>query len=236
MKAVVVIPTYNEAKNVADLTAALQALPLDLSILFVDDNSPDGTGDVLDRIARRYRQVDVLHRPQKDGLRAAYVAGFRAALQTDAEIIAQMDADFSHRPAKLPALVKAAQFSDVAIGSRYIDGGGVDRDWSPFRRFLSRFGNAYARAWLGYPYTDATGAFRAWRADALTLLDLETITSNGYCFLIEMLYRAWRNDFVIREVPIYFAERNGGDSKMSLRIQLEAAMRIPTIRLQEFQT
>ena len=232
-KTIVVIPTYNEARNVYELTNSL--LHMGFSILFVDDNSPDGTGAILEGYAQASPRVSVIHRPQKNGLRAAYVAGFRSALQTDAKIIAQMDADLSHSPAALLDLVKAVQYADVAIGSRYIDGGGVDVSWSPFRRFLSRFGNAYARAWLGYPYSDATGAFRAWRAGSLALLDLETITSNGYCFLIEMLYRAWQHDFVIREVPIYFAERNGGDSKMSLRIQAEAALRIPAIRLRELQ-
>ena len=227
MKITVVIPTYNEAENLPKLVDALFALPLpDLSLLVVDDNSPDGTGDLAEKLATETGgRVHVLHRPGKMGLGSAYIQGFNRALVLGAEAICQMDADFSHPPEKILELVKALEHTDVAIGSRYVRGGKLDERWPAWRKGLSAFGNLYARTILGLPLRDVTGGFRLWRSTVLRRLPLERVKSNGYVFQVEMAYLVHLLGFKTTEIPIYFADRRWGQSKMSLRIQLEAAYR-----------
>lgn len=227
MKITVVIPTYNEAENLPPLTEALFALPLDLSLLIVDDNSPDGSGELAEELARQHRgRMFVSHRAGKLGLGTAYISGFSLALERGAEAVAQMDADFSHPPEKLVELADALREVDAALGSRYIRGGGVDRHWPLWRKGLSAFGNLYARAILRLPVRDATGGFRMWRRDALLAMPLEKVRSNGYAFQVEMAYIAYRLGLRMREIPFYFADRQWGHSKMSWRIQWEAALRV----------
>jgi dolichol-phosphate mannosyltransferase len=224
----VVVPTYNEADNLPKLVSALLALPIDnLRIFVVDDNSPDGTGDLAEELAIKHPgRIDVLHRAGKLGLGSAYRMGFRQVLQTDADAIAQMDADFSHPPELLVPLLEALQNSDAALGSRYIPGGGVDERWPIWRQGLSAFGNIYARTILRLPVRDATGGYRVWRRETLIGMPLEFVRSNGYAFQVEMAYVAYRLGFTFQEVPFYFADRRWGDSKMSFKIQREAALRV----------
>ncbi len=224
----VVVPTYNEAENLPKLASALFALPLpDLKLLVVDDNSPDGTGKLAEELSRLHPgRVSVLHRSGKLGLGTAYIQGFQCSLEEGAQAIAQMDADFSHAPEKLVDLVNALETCDVAMGSRYIPGGGVDERWSTFRKFLSAFGNIYARIILRLPMHDVTGGFRAWRRATLLNMPLERVKSSGYAFQVEMIYIAHRLGSCYQEIPIYFADRKWGSSKMSLRIQVEAALRV----------
>jgi len=222
----VVVPTYNEAENLPELVSALFALPLDLSVLVVDDGSPDGTGRVADELAVVNPRIGVLHRERKGGLRTAYLTGIRMALEEGTDAVLQMDADLSHEPAKIPEMVSSLRESDLALGSRYIPGGSLDFEWPMWRRGLSAFGNLYARTILGVPTTDLTTGFRLWRASALAGLPLERIQSNGYVFLVEMAYLAYCLEYRIREVPIHFTERRRGRSKMSFRIQVEAAFRV----------
>ena len=228
MQLTVVIPTYNEAENLPTLVSALFGLPIPgLKILIVDDNSPDGTGQMADEIAAsQAERFSVLHRPGKMGLGTAYIQGFRMAMQEGAEAIAQMDADFSHPPELLVDLSKALQNCDVAMGSRYIPGGSVDRDWPLWRKGLSSFGNVYARTILRMPIRDTTGGFRMWRRRTLEGMPLERVRSNGYAFQVEMAYIACRLGFHFQEIPFYFADRKWGQSKMSFRIQREAAVRV----------
>ncbi len=232
MKIIQVIPTYNEAQNLPVLAAALLALDLpDLKLLIVDDNSPDGTGDVADALALEYPgRISVLHRKGKAGLGKAYIQGFRYALDQDADVIGMMDADLSHPPDKLPALFKALDKADIAIGSRYAPGGSVDKDWPAWRKGLSWFGNTYARVILNLPIRDATGGYRLWRRSALETIPFEESRSNGYVFIVELAYMASLAGLTFAEVPIYFAERTQGVSKMSLRIQIEAAIRVWQLR------
>jgi dolichol-phosphate mannosyltransferase len=223
----VVIPTYNEAENLPKLVSALFDLGLDLKVLVVDDNSPDGTGQAADQLALEHRgRVAVIHRPGKLGLGSAYIQGFRHALEAGAQVVAQMDADFSHPPQILPMLVNALEHCDVALGSRYIPGGSVDLEWPAWRKGLSAFGNLYARLILHLPVRDATGGFRAWRCEALSGMPLQRIKSNGYAFQVEMTYVAHRLGYSFQEIPFYFADRQWGHSKMSFRIQREAAVRV----------
>lgn len=228
MRTTIVIPTYNEAENLPKLVAALFELPLDdLSILVVDDNSPDGTGRLAEELAERNpTRLDVLHRPGKLGLGTAYIDGFVRALSAGAEAVAQMDADFSHPPEKLLDLHEVLQSCDVALGSRYVPGGAVDERWPLWRKALSSFGNIYARTILRMPICDATGGFRLWRRDALSRMPLDRVRSNGYAFQVEMAYVAYRLGFSFEEVPFYFADRRWGQSKMCFRIQREAAVRV----------
>lgn len=219
----VITPTYNEAENLPNLVSALFALPLDLGILIVDDNSPDGTGKLADQLAGANPRIQVLHRPAKQGLRSAYIDGFRLALHQPVEAIVQMDADFSHDPAKLVEMLRLLDTTDVVLGSRYTRGGSVDRQWPLWRRSLSAFGNWYARTILGLPLRDVTTGFRMWRRRTLEGMPLERVRANGYIFLVEMIYLAYCLKYKIGESPIYFADRRWGKSKMSLRIQLEAA-------------
>ncbi len=222
----VVIPTYNEAENLPGLVSVLFALPFDINILIVDDNSPDGTGELADDLAYEDPRIRVLHRPGKQGLRSAYIEGFRLALRQPVGAIVQMDADFSHDPADLVDMLKLLDSSDVVLGSRYAHGGSVDRNWPLWRKGLSAFGNWYARTILRLPLRDVTTGYRMWRRQTLEGMPLERIRANGYIFLVEMIYLAHCLEYKIGESPIYFADRRWGKSKMSLRIQLEAAGRI----------
>jgi dolichol-phosphate mannosyltransferase len=226
-----VLPTYNEAANLEPIVAAaLERLPGERRVLVVDDSSPDGTGEIADRLAAADPDVEVLHRREKQGLGPAYVAGFRRALAGGAELIAQMDADFSHDPADLPRLLDETAAADLVLGSRYVAGGGVT-EWGPGRRLISRAGSGYARALLGLGISDLTGGFKVFRRVVLEAIDLDTIPSLGYAFQIETTYRAIGAGFRVTEVPIVFSDRRVGDSKMTGAIVLEAAWRVPLMRL-----
>ncbi len=229
-----VLPTYNEAENLPLMVSALLALDLPVRILVVDDNSPDGTGEIAEDLkAAHPGRLEVLHRPRKGGLGPAYLAGFRRALAWGAEVVGQMDVDFSHPPDRLPAMMATlAQGYDVVLGSRYVAGGRLDETWPFWRRALSAFGNGYARVLLGLPIRDVTGGFRLFRREALERLPLHRVRSTGYVFQVEIAYLAHRLGLRMAEVPIYFAERQRGESKMSLRIQLEAALRVWQLRWQ----
>ena len=224
----VVVPTYNEADNLAPLTAGLWSLPIpDLRILIVDDGSPDGTGALAEEIAiRNPGRLSVIRRPGKLGLGSAYITGFRAALQQGAQAIAQMDADFSHSPSYLPGFVQALESWEAVFGSRYVAGGQLDERWGAGRVLLSWFGNFYARTILGLRVQDATGGFRVWRRETLAGMPLDHILSSGYVFQVEMAFVAQRLGYRVVEMPIYFEDRRIGKSKMTMRIQLEAALRV----------
>jgi dolichol-phosphate mannosyltransferase len=227
LKITVVTPTFNEAENLPKLVSALFSLPLDLRILVVDDNSPDGTGAVADELVRQHPgRISVLHRAGKLGLRTAYLKGFASALETDADTIVQMDADFSHDPSALVAMSARLASCDVVLGSRYVSGGSVDERWPLWRKGLSAFGNFYARTILGLPLRDVTTGYRMWRRETLEGLPLDRIRANGYIFLVEMAYLAHCLEYNIGESPIYFADRRWGKSKMSFKIQAEAAARV----------
>ena len=225
----VVLPTYNEAENLPLMVDALLALPVHLRILIVDDNSPDGTGNLAADLASEMpSQIAVLHRAEKSGLGAAYIAGFQQAIESGAGYIIQMDADFSHQPKYIPDLIaKLEAGNDLVIGSRFAPGGGVDQSWGVYRKLLSWFANGiYVRTLLGIPVSDATGGYRIWRRETLTSMGLDRIRSNGYVFQVEMAYVAFRLGFKIAEIPIYFPDRERGQSKMGSRIVLEAALRV----------
>ena len=227
MRITAVIPTYNEAENLPNLVSALFSLPLDMSVLVVDDNSPDGTGHVADELSATHPgRVEVLHRPGKMGLRSAYLNGFQRVLAGDSQAIVQMDADFSHDPSALVKMANLLESSDVVLGSRYVMGGSVDMQWPVWRKGLSAFGNFYARTILGLPLHDVTTGYRMWRRATLQQIPFERIQSSGYVFLVEMAYLAHCLEFKIGESPIYFADRRWGKSKMSIKIQMEAAFRI----------
>jgi len=228
-----VLPTYNEAENIERLVEA--ALPQlaqtgEHHILIVDDNSPDGTGQIADRLAGEHDEVEVLHRTAKEGLGRAYVAGFTRALEAGAERVMEMDSDFSHDPADLRALLAASADADLVLGSRYVEGGGV-RNWGLLRRLVSRGGSLYARVVLGLPVRDLTGGFKCFRRQVLEALDLESVHADGYGFQIELTYRAVRAGFRVKEVPIVFSERELGQSKMTARIALEAIWKVPLLRM-----
>ncbi|HET9915175.1 MAG TPA: polyprenol monophosphomannose synthase [Anaerolineales bacterium] len=227
MRISIVLPTYNEAENLPKLVSALLSLPLDVSVLVVDDHSPDGTGAVADELADRHTdKVFVLHRAGKLGLRSAYIEGFQQAFGLGADAVVQMDADFSHDPAVLTEMARCIASCDVVIGSRYVKGGSLDERWPAWRKFLSAFGNFYARTILAFPLRDVTTGYRMWRREALQNMPLDRIRSSGYIFLVEMAYVAYLMRYKVTETPIYFADRRWGKSKMSLKIQLEAAVRI----------
>ncbi len=227
MRITVVIPTYNEAENLPKLVSALFSLPLDLHLLVVDDNSPDETGRLADELAQAHPgRIKVLHRPGKMGLRSAYLNGFQKIFDDGSHAVVQMDADFSHDPAVLVDMAKKLETTDVVLGSRYVTGGSVDKRWPLWRKWLSAFGNLYARTILGLPLHDVTTGYRMWRIDALKQLPFERIQSSGYIFLVEMIYLTHCLEFQIGETPIYFADRRFGKSKMSFKIQMEAAVRI----------
>lgn len=228
-KIIVVLPTYNEKENLPNITAALFDLNLpNFEILVVDDNSPDGSGQLAETLRSQYdEKVHVLHRTQKEGLGPAYIAGFRQALDLGADLIVQMDADFSHQPQYLHTMLKNLNGSDVVIGSRFMRGGGVDTSWSLYRKLLSLWANRiYTPAILRLPVYDATGGFKMWRRDTLLGMGLDRIKSNGYVFQVEMSYVAHRLGYKITEFPIYFPDRQVGESKMDSRVALEAALRV----------
>jgi dolichol-phosphate mannosyltransferase len=230
----VILPTYNEAENLERIVGAvLEHLPDSSRVLIVDDNSPDGTGEIADRLAGSSESISVLHRERKDGLGPAYLAGFRVALDAGAQRLIEMDADFSHDPSYLPSLIEATEHADLAIGSRYVPGGGVT-EWGAFRRFVSRGGSAYARAALGLPIRDLTGGFKCFRREVLEAIDLDTIQARGYAFQVETTYRAIRAGFKVVEVPIVFKDRREGASKMSNSIIAEAIWRVPAMRFRRW--
>jgi dolichol-phosphate mannosyltransferase len=225
-----VLPTYNEAENLEPLVAAALAnLPESARVLVVDDSSPDGTGELADRLAAAEPRIEVLHRAEKEGLGPAYIAGFRRALAEGAGFVIEMDSDFSHDPADLPRLLAATEEADIAIGSRYVSGGGVE-NWSRLRQAISRGGGTYARLILGLPVRDLTGGYKCFRREVLEAIDLDAIASRGYAFQVEMTYRAVELGFTVAEVPIVFRERRAGASKMSRSIVAEAAWQVPKMR------
>jgi dolichol-phosphate mannosyltransferase len=227
--ATICLPTYNEREN---LEAMLRALaPLDVNVLVVDDNSPDGTGEIADRLAAELDFVSVLHRGRKEGLGPAYLAGFRRALADGAELVLEMDCDFSHNPTDVPRLIDACrQGADLALGSRYVPGGGTE-NWGLGRRIVSWGGSFYARLLLGVRVRDLTGGFKCYRRRVLETIDLGDIHSKGYAFQIEGTYRTIRKGFRVVEVPIRFVDRTEGTSKMSRAIVLEAVTKVPSLRL-----
>jgi dolichol-phosphate mannosyltransferase len=228
-----ILPTYNEAENVdAIVRAALEQLATtgrEHTVLVVDDGSPDGTGRIADRLAEEHDAVRVLHRARKEGLGRAYLAGFDLALSEGAELVLEMDADFSHDPADLPRLIAASDDADLVLGSRYVEGGGVE-NWGALRRMLSRGGSWYARALLRVPVRDLTGGFKCFHRRVLEGIDLNGVHADGYGFQIELTYRAIQAGFSIREIPIRFRERREGHSKMTARIALEAVWKVPALR------
>jgi len=233
VKAVVCLPTYNERENVEAMLRRLGEIfaesGLDARVLVIDDGSPDGTGEIADRLAAELGYVDVLHRERKEGLGPAYIAGFRRALAAGADLVLEMDCDFSHDPGDLPRLVGAAESADVVLGSRYVAGGRT-RNWGLVRRIVSRGGSLYARIVLGVRIHDLTGGFKCFRRRVLEAVDLDAVATKGYAFQIEMTYRALRAGFRVVEVPIVFTDRELGGSKMSRGIVLEAIARVPALR------
>jgi dolichol-phosphate mannosyltransferase len=228
-RAVVCLPTYNERENLERMLRALG--DKSVRVLVIDDNSPDGTGELADRLAKELDYVDVLHRESKEGLGPAYLAGFRHALASDAELVLEMDCDFSHDPNYVPHLIAAVECgADLALGSRYVPGGGV-RNWGLLRRLISAGGSAYARIILGVKIRDLTGGFKCYRRAVLEAIDLDAVESKGYAFQIETTYRALRAGFKVVEVPITFADREVGGSKMSKAIVAEAIWKVPGLRL-----
>jgi dolichol-phosphate mannosyltransferase len=226
--ATICLPTYNERANIEPMLRALQ--PLGVRVLVVDDNSPDGTGEIADRLAAELDFVSVLHRNRKEGLGPAYLAGFRRALADGAELILEMDCDFSHDPKDVPRLIAACeQGADLALGSRYVPGGGTE-NWGRGRRIVSTGGSWYARTLLGVRIRDLTGGFKCYHRRVLERIDLGAVRSKGYAFQIETTYRAIRAGFTVVEVPIVFADRTEGTSKMSRGIVIEAVTRVPALR------
>ena len=230
----VVIPTYNEAMNLERIVRAAgseleRVVPSEYRILIVDDNSPDGTGRLADDLASELGTVEVLHRQAKAGLGQAYLAGFSHALERGAELVIEMDADFSHDPSYLPPLLEAGREADLVLGSRYVMGGGV-RDWGLARRLISRGGSLYARTILGVGIRDLTGGFKCIRRQVLEAIDLPSVRAEGYVFQIEVTYRALVAGFEVKEIPIVFCDRTEGSSKMSTKIALEAMWLVPRLR------
>jgi dolichol-phosphate mannosyltransferase len=231
-----VLPTYNEAENIGPLVRAalpeLESSGLEHRILIVDDNSPDGTGRIADELAAELDTVEVLHRPGKQGLGRAYLAGFDVALNRGADLVIEMDSDFSHDPKDLPRLIAAAEgeAADLVLGSRYVPGGGVTQ-WGRLRRLVSRGGSAYARWLLGVPVRDLTGGFKCFNRRVLEGIDLAEVHAEGYTFQIELTYKAIKAGFTVAEVPILFREREVGSSKMTSRIVLEAVWKVPALKL-----
>ena len=234
MKIILVIPTYNESENLPILFEALKGLNLPgLQLLIVDDNSPDGCGELADQLHTQHSDfIQVLHRKEKNGLGRAYIEGFKWALAQGADVIGMMDADLSHPPEKLPEMLAALEDADIVIGSRYVTGGSLDRDWPLMRKLLSGFGNLYARTILNLPIMDTTGAYKLWRRSALESIPFENMLSNGYVFNVELAYMATRKGCRFKEVPIHFKEREYGASKMSFKIQVEAAYKVWLLRKQ----
>ena len=232
-----ILPTYNEAENIELLASRAaevlaEASPDGFRVLIVDDGSPDGTGQLADALASEHEQIEVLHRTTRAGLGPAYLAGFKHALDGGAGFVMEMDSDFSHDPRDLARLLKAVrdEGADLALGSRYVTGGGIE-DWSLQRRVISRGGSFYARTILGLPINDLTGGFKAFRAEVLRAIDLPSVESVGYAFQIELTYRTVKRGFKVVEVPIVFRDRVAGTSKMSWNITAEAAWLVPAMRL-----
>ena len=228
-----ILPTYNEADNLEQFVAAvlpeLGAAASDHHVLIVDDSSPDGTGRIADELAGRLPQVEVLHRPAKEGLGRAYIAGFEHALAAGADLLMEMDSDFSHDPRDLPRVVSAARDADLVLGSRYVPGGHVE-DWGRARRLVSRGGSWYARTILRVPVRDLTGGFKCFRREVLETLGFTQVHADGYGFQIEMTYRALKAGFRVREIPIVFRDRRAGSSKMTARIAAEAIWKVPALK------
>jgi len=230
MRATVCLPTYNERENLEPMLRALG--PHGVRVLVIDDNSPDGTGELADRLSAELDFVDVLHRERKEGLGPAYIAGFRRALADGAELVLEMDCDFSHDPADVPRLIAAAEAgAGLALGSRYVEGGAV-ANWGVVRRFVSAGGSWYARTLLGVPIRDLTGGFKCYRREVLERIDLDAVHSKGYAFQIETTYRTLRAGFRVVEVPIRFTDRMEGHSKMSRAIVAEAVWKVPLLKAQ----
>jgi len=232
--ALVCLPTYNEKDNVGPIVEAILAEAREADVLVIDDNSPDGTGALADAIAAREPRVHVLHRAGKEGLGKAYLAGFDWALHHGYELVLEMDADFSHDPKRLPAMLEAAREADLVLGSRNVPGGGTV-NWSAVRKFISRGGSWYARTILGIPVRDLTGGFKCFHRKVLEAIDLSTVECSGYAFQIELTYRAIRKGFRVKEIPIVFVDRRVGQSKMSKRIVLEALRKVWSIRASDFR-
>ena len=232
MRATVCLPTYNERANLEPMLVRLGEVLRDGDrVLVIDDSSPDGTGELAERLAAELAFVDVLHRPRKEGLGPAYLAGFRRALDDGAELVLEMDCDFSHDPADVPRLIAAAEAgADLVLGSRYVRGGSIP-NWGPVRRFVSRGGNVYAQVFLQSRIRDLTGGFKCFRRIVLETVDLDAIDSKGYAFQIETTYRVVRAGFRVEEVPIAFTDREQGTSKMSGAIVVEAMWKVPRLRL-----
>ena len=229
-RALVVLPTYNEAENLGAIVSAILAVESRCDILVVDDNSPDGTGQLADALAKKTPRVTVLHRARKEGLGRAYLAGFARALELGHPLVIEMDADFSHDPSYLPALIDAADGADLVLGSRYVEGGGT-RNWGLMRRLISKGGSLYARTVLGIGVHDLTGGFKCFRRETLLALDLASVRSGGYSFQIELTYRCLNLGLRVKEIPILFVDRRVGQSKMSRKIFLEAAGMVWRLRL-----
>jgi dolichol-phosphate mannosyltransferase len=230
-RALVIVPTYNESENISRLIETVLAQDERLEILVVDDGSPDGTGEIVDRIITMNRRVHIHRRPKKLGLGTAYLAGFRWAIERKYDLIMEMDADFSHDPAHLPQFLRAAEGADVVLGSRYREGKVTVVNWPIGRLILSYYANVYARVVTGLPVWDGTGGFKCFRRKVLEAIDLSKVKSNGYAFQIEMSFRAWKRGFKIVEIPIVFVDRTEGTSKMSSSIVREAIWMVPRLRL-----
>lgn len=230
MKTIIITPTYNERKNITELLNTIFSIDSNYHVLVVDDNSPDNTGSIVKKLQSNYSNLHLLSRVKKEGLGSAYVAGFKYALKGNYDKIVQMDADMSHDPKDIVSLISELDKSDVVIGSRYISGINVV-NW-PIRRLIISYGaNIYTRLVTGLPVKDATGGFKCWKREVLESIDLDKVRSQGYSFQIEMTYRAWLQNFKIKEVPIIFVDRTIGESKMDRSVMLEAAILIPRLRL-----
>ena len=221
----VIVPTYNERESLPVIIERIRTSVPDAHVLIADDNSPDGTGQIADALAASESQVQVMHRTSKDGLGAAYIAGFTWGMQNGFDVLVEMDADGSHQPEQLSRLLSALRDADLVLGSRWVAGGGT-QNWSKGREVLSRGGNLYTRTMLGVPIYDATGGYRAFRADTLRGIDLHSVASQGYCFQVDLAWRAVQHGFTVTEVPITFVEREVGTSKMSRAIVAEALWRV----------
>ncbi|HDY87023.1 MAG TPA: polyprenol monophosphomannose synthase [bacterium] len=230
MKGLIIIPTYNESENIADITRAVLELPYNFNVLIVDDNSPDGTGELADKLSGIDSHVHVLHKPEKKGIGPAYIAGFKWGLENGYDILFEMDADFSHRPHYLHDFMKAIEEADLVLGSRYLSGVNVV-NWPLGRLLISYFANVYSKIITGLPVNDSTGGFKCFRREVLEAIDLTEIHSSGYSFQIEMTMRAHAKGFRIKEIPIIFYDRAKGTSKMSLHIAREAAYMVWKLRV-----
>lgn len=229
-RALIIFPTYNEKDNIEKIVHAVLPMDARVNVLIVDDNSPDGTGRIADRLAAQEDKVNVLHRQEKNGLGRAYIAGFRWAIERGYDFIFEMDADFSHGPEYIKDFLREINHHDVVVGSRYISGVNVI-NWPMSRLLLSYYANVYTRLVTGLPMHDATGGFKCFRREVLETIDLDSVRSSGYAFQIEMSMRAWKNKFRIKEIPIIFYDRTAGESKMSKRIMMEAVYRVWWLRL-----